>query len=185
MESSYGGGDSFSLRKSDLDTSEQHQGKKIVGCKWVFKNKDDAEGVRYKARLVAKGYSQIEGVDFNGVFSLVVKHSSIRILPSLVAMKIYELEQLNVKTVFLHGDLEEQIYMQQPKGYRITGREICVYLLKKSLYGLKQFSGNGIESLMLLWRVSGLVDHNMIIVSILRSWLMGVTCIYFSMWMTC
>ena len=69
------------------------------------------EKARYKARLVAKGYSQISGIDFNDVFSPVVKHSSIRALLNIVAMRDYELEQLDVKTVFLHGELEEDIYM--------------------------------------------------------------------------
>ena len=88
--------------------------KKPVRCKWIFKRKEamsPSEPARYKARLVAKGYSQIPGIDFNDVFSPVVKHSSIRILLSIVAMHDYELEQLDVKTAFLHGELEEDIYM--------------------------------------------------------------------------
>ena len=116
-------------------------GKKIVGCKWVFKKKESASGVedaRYKARLVAKGYSQVQGIDFNDVFSPVVKHSSIRVLLALVAMHDLELEQLDVKTAFLHGELEEQIYMHQPEGFVIEDKEDHVCLLKKSLYGLKQ-----------------------------------------------
>ena len=115
--------------------------KKIVGCKWVFKRKEGIPGVedaKYKARLVAKGYSQVHGVDFNDVFSPVVKHSSIRVLLALVAMHNLELEQLDVKTAFLHGELEETIYMQQPEGFEIKGKKDHVCLLKKSLYGLKQ-----------------------------------------------
>jgi len=117
--------------------------KKVIGCKWVFKKKEGIPGVenaRYKARLVAKGYSQVHGVDFNDVFSPVVKHSSIRVLLALVAMYDLELEQLDVKTAFLHGELEEQIYMKQPQGFEIKGKEDHVCLLKKSLYGLKQSS---------------------------------------------
>ncbi|KAG8496701.1 hypothetical protein CXB51_007821 [Gossypium anomalum] len=90
------------------------KGKKAVRCKWVFKKKEGTPGVeepRYKARLVAKGYSQIPGVDFTDVFSPVVKHSSIRALLGIVAMHDLELEQLDVKTVFLHGELDEDIYM--------------------------------------------------------------------------
>ena len=87
---------------------------------------------------MAKGYSQVQGVDFNEVFSPVVKHTSIRVLLSLVATKDLELEQLNVKTAFLHGNLEEQIYMKQPEGFEVAGKEDHVCLLKKSLYGLKQ-----------------------------------------------
>ena len=86
---------------------------------------------------MAKGYSQVQGVDFNEVFSPVVKHTSIRVLLSLVATKDLELEQLDVKTAFLHGDLEEQIYMKQPEGFEAAGNEDHVCLLKKSLYGLK------------------------------------------------
>jgi len=93
------------------------KGQKVIGCKWVFKKKDGSPGVdatRYKARLVVKGFSQREGIDFNEVFSPIVKHSSIRVLLAIVALFDLELEQLDVKTTFLHGDLEEQIYMKQP-----------------------------------------------------------------------
>ena len=116
-------------------------GKKIVGCKWVFKKKVDGsrpKSFRYKARLVAKGYSQVQGVDFNEVFFLVINHIFIRVLLSLVAIKDLELEQLDVKTAFLHGDLEKQIYMKQPEGFEVVRQENHVCLLKKSLYGLKQ-----------------------------------------------
>jgi hypothetical protein len=88
--------------------------------------------------LVAKGYSQILGINFNDVFFLVVKHSSIRTLLSIVAIHDYELEQLDVKIVFLHGELEEDIYMNQPEGFIILRKENLVCKLKKSLYGLKQ-----------------------------------------------
>ena len=93
------------------------KGKKAIGCKWVFAKKEgfpNKEDVRYKARLVAKGFAQREGIDYNEVFSPVVKHSSIRILLALVAQLNLELAQLDVKTAFLHGDLEEEIYMTQP-----------------------------------------------------------------------
>jgi hypothetical protein len=108
--------------------------KKTVRCKWIYKRKEE----RYKARLVAKGYSQISGIDFNDVFSLIVKHSSIRTLLIIVAMHDYELVQLDVKTAFLHGELEEVIYMDQPKGFVVPGKENLVCRLKKSLYDLKQ-----------------------------------------------
>lgn len=115
------------------------KGQKIVGCKWVFKIKEGTPGdARFKARLVAKGYTQREGVNFNEVFSPVVKHSSIRVLLAMVALLDSELEQLDVKTAFLYGELEEQIYMHQPEGFEIRGKKDHVCLLKKSLYGLKQ-----------------------------------------------
>lgn len=117
---------------------------KAVGCKWIFKRKievvDGVETIRFKARLVAKGYTQKEGVDYNEIFSPVVKHCSIRLLLSIVAQDDLELEQLDVKTAFLHGELKETIYMEQPEGFIVPGCEGKVCLLKKSLYGLKQSS---------------------------------------------
>ena len=86
--------------------------KKFVRCKWVFKKKEGlspSEPLKFKARLVAKGFSQIPGVDYNDVFSPVVKHSSIRTFFSIVAM--HDLQQLDVKTAFLHGEFEEEICM--------------------------------------------------------------------------
>ena len=93
---------------------------------------------RWKARLVAKGYSQTKGVDFNEVFSPVVKYTSIHVLLAMVTWFNLELEQLDVKITFLHGELEEQIFMHKPEGFVIEGKEDHVCKLKKSLYGLKQ-----------------------------------------------
>ena len=87
---------------------------------------------------MAKGFAQKKGIDYNEVFSLVVKHTSIHILLALVAEYELELAQLDVKTTFLHGDLEEEIYMIQPCGFRVAGKENHVCKLIKSLYGLKQ-----------------------------------------------
>ncbi|KAK2437580.1 secreted RxLR effector protein [Trifolium repens] len=115
------------------------ENKRVVGSKWVFKKKDGIPGVeapRYKTRLVAKGFTQVEGIDYNEIFSLVVKHCSIRVLMAIVNQYDLELEQMDVKTAFLHGELEETIYMQQPEGFVEDKSKVC--LLKKSLYGLKQ-----------------------------------------------
>ena len=101
------------------------KGKKEIGCKWVYAQKEgfpSKNDVRYKARLVAEGYAQNEGIDYNEVFSPVVKHSSIRILLALVAQFNMELVQMDVKTAFLHGDLEEEIYITQPDGFKVTGK---------------------------------------------------------------
>ena len=109
------------------------KGKKEIGCKWVYTQKEgfsSKNNVRYKARLV--------GIDYNEVFSPVVKHSSIRILLALVAQFDMELVQMDVKTAFLHGDLEEEIYVTQPDGFTVAGKENWVCKLNKSLYGLKQ-----------------------------------------------
>nr|GEU52384.1 retrotransposon protein, putative, Ty1-copia subclass [Tanacetum cinerariifolium] len=116
-----------------------HQaGQKLVSYKWLFKIKEGIEGVqkpRYIPRLVARGFTQRAGIDYNKVFSPVVRHTSIRVILALTACKDYELEQLDVKTAFLHENLEEVIYMKQPPGYEQVNK---VRLLKKSLYGLKQ-----------------------------------------------
>ena len=117
------------------------KGKKAIGCKWVYAMKDgfpDKNNIRYKAGLVAKGYAQMEGVDYNEVFSPVVKYSSIRILLALVAQLDLELAQMDVKTPFLYGDLDEKIYTYQPDGFKVAGKEKMICRLEKLLYGLKQ-----------------------------------------------
>lgn len=131
-----------SLKKNKTwELSELPEGKKPVGCKWVYKKKEavsEKEKERFKARLIAKGYSQRKGIDYDEVFSPVVRHTSIRIILTLVASYDLELEQLDVKTAFLHGDLEEVIFMEQPEGFKQPETEHMVCRLKKSLYGLKQ-----------------------------------------------
>nr|GEV15330.1 vinorine synthase-like [Tanacetum cinerariifolium] len=115
--------------------------KRVISCKWLFKVKNGIPGVkinRYKARYVVCGFDQGEGIDVNEVFFLVVRHTSIRVLLSIVALQDLELEQLDVKTAFLHSHLEEEIYVEQPEGFKVPGKEDHVCRLKKSLYGLKQ-----------------------------------------------
>eukprot|EP01018_Ginkgo_biloba_P015053 Gb_15757 [translate_table: standard] len=106
------------LKKNDTwDLVPLPDGRKPVGCKWVFKKKVSSDGSveKYKARLVAKGYSQVEGIDFGEIFSLIAKLTSIRFLLFV--------EQMDVKTTFLHGDLEEEIYMTQREHYVEKGKE--------------------------------------------------------------
>ena len=93
---------------------------------------------RYKARLVVKSFHQKKGIDFEKIFSLVVKMPSIRVVLRLAATLNLEIEQLDVNTAFLHGDLEEEIYMEQLDGFIVEGKEHLVCRLKKSLYSLKQ-----------------------------------------------
>ncbi|CAN0846213.1 Retrovirus-related Pol polyprotein from transposon TNT 1-94 [Linum grandiflorum] len=116
------------------------KGKRSLKNKWVYKLKTEetSSKPRYKARLVVKGFSQKKGVDFEEIFSPVVKMSSIRVVLGLAANLDLEVEQLDVKTAFLHGDLEEEIYMDQPEGFEVKGKENLVCRLRKSLYGLKQ-----------------------------------------------
>lgn len=91
--------------------------------------------------MVAKGYSQVEGVDYGEIFSFVVKMKSIRFFLSIVAAYDLEVEKMDVKTNFLHGDLEEDIYMTQPEHYVVKGKNSLVCKLKRYLYGLKKSPG--------------------------------------------
>ena len=106
------------IKNKTWDLVELPKNRKTVGCKWVYKLNKGADDTisKYKARLVAKGFSQEAGIDFHEIFSPVVKIVSIRMVLALVALLNLELEQLDVKTAFLHGDLDEEIYMEQRKG---------------------------------------------------------------------
>lgn len=119
---------------------ELPKGRRALKNKWVYriKTEDSSSKPRYKARLVVKGFRQEKGIDFEEIFSPVVKMSSIRVVLGLAAVQDLEIEQLDVKTAFLHGDLDEEIYMEQPEGFKVPGKENLVCRLIKSLYGLKQ-----------------------------------------------
>jgi len=114
--------------------------KKTIGCKWVYKVKHNADGSvsRYKARLVAKGYAQTYGIDYEETYSPVAKMTTIRAIIAMATTKGWSLHQMDVKNVFLPGDLKEEMYMEQPPGYVDQTHPNLVYRLKKVLYGLKQ-----------------------------------------------
>ena len=122
------------------------EGKKAIGTKWVYKTKTDESGqiARYKARLVAKGFSQVPGRDYLDTFSPVAKISSIRVILAISSVNDYELDNMDVDTAFLQTQVNEDIYVQQPKGFAKKGTkgEPLVCKLNKSLYGLKQSSRN-------------------------------------------
>ena len=113
-----------------------------IGCKWIFKKKIGVDGKveTYKARLVAKGYRQRQGVDYDETFSPVAMLKSIRILLAIAAHYDYEIWQMDVKTAFLNGNLEEEVYMMQPEGFVSKNCPDKVCRLLRSIYGLKQAS---------------------------------------------
>jgi hypothetical protein len=117
-------------------------GVKAIECKWVFKKKTDVDGNFniYKARLVAKGFRQIQGVDYDETFSPVAMLKSIRIVLAIAAYFDYEIWQMDIKIAIHNGNLDEDVYMTQPKGFvdPQSAKKICK--LQKSIYGLKQAS---------------------------------------------
>jgi hypothetical protein len=116
------------------------KGINIVDCKWIWKKKYKSDGSldKYKGRLVAKGFKQRYGIDYGDTFSPVVKPATIRVVLSLAVSQGWSLRQLDVSNAFLHGHLEEDVYMKQPPGYEDRNFPGYVCKLDKALYGLKQ-----------------------------------------------
>ena len=114
-------------------------GRKALKSKWVFATKEKNDGsLRYKARLVIKGFMQVEGLDYQETFAPVIKMQSLRMILSIANHRKMLIHQMDVKTAFLNGYLEEDIYMEQPEGQVIPEKESLVCKLERSLYGLKQ-----------------------------------------------
>ncbi|KAJ4781946.1 polyprotein [Rhynchospora pubera] len=129
------------IEKNDTwELTSLPKGHKAIGVKWVYKKKMNPQGEidKYKARLVAKGYKQKEGIDYEEVFAPVARMESIRLIISLAAQSKWRIFQMDVKSAFLNGILEEEVYVEQPLGYVKKGNEGKVLKLKKALYGLKQ-----------------------------------------------
>jgi hypothetical protein len=121
------------------DLVELPRGRSAVGNKWVLKLKELANGdTKYKGRLVAKGFTQKYGIDYDETYSPVVRYASLRALLALAAHHDWEVHHMDVKTAYLNGVLQEEIYMRQPEGFEVPGKEHLVCRLKKGLYGLKQ-----------------------------------------------
>ena len=131
------------IQKNDTwELTTLPEGHESIGVKWVYKVKKNAEGKveKYKARLIAKGYKQQAGIDYEEVFAPVARMETIRLVISLAAQSNWNIYQLDVKSAFLNGFLEEEVYVEQPKGYVKKGHEEKVLKLRKALYGLKQAS---------------------------------------------
>ena len=133
-----------SAMQKEMESMQEHEvwnlveipaEKKAVGCKWIFKIKTDSEGKieRFKARLVAQGFNQKFGKDYDETFSPVVRQESLRTLVALSVQHNLELHHVDVTTAFLNGVLEEEVYMQQPKGFMKPGEEHLVCKLNKSI----------------------------------------------------
>ena len=129
------------LKNETWEIVDRPDKQKVISSRWLYKKKPGIPGVepeRFKARLVARGFTQRKGIDYDEVFAPVVKHISIRILMSVVVKDDLELEQMDVKTAFLHGEIDQPLYMEQPEGYVHDENKDQVCLLKRALYGLKQ-----------------------------------------------
>nr|ABA95820.1 retrotransposon protein, putative, unclassified [Oryza sativa Japonica Group] len=114
--------------------------REVIGVKWVYKTKLNLDGSvqKYKARLVAKGFKQKPGIDYYETYAPVARLETIRTIIALAAQKRWKIYQLDVKSAFLNGYLDEEIYVEQPEGFSVQGGENKVFRLKKALYGLKQ-----------------------------------------------
>lgn len=138
-----------SAMQQEIDSIEKNEtwrltdlpaGHKAIGLKWVYKLKKDTNGdiIKHKARLVAKGYVQKQGVDYEEVFAPVTRLETVRLLLALAAKNGWEVHHLDVKSAFLNGVLQEEVYVLQPEGFEKDGEEHKVYRLLKALYGLRQ-----------------------------------------------
>ncbi|KAK3133143.1 hypothetical protein QOZ80_6AG0532910 [Eleusine coracana subsp. coracana] len=122
------------------EVADLPRGQRAITLKWVFKLKRDEAGaiVKHKARLVARGFVQQEGIDFDDAFAPVARMESVRLLLALAAQEGWCVHHMDVKSAFLNGDLKEEVYVHQPPGFVIPGKEDKVLRLRKALYGLRQ-----------------------------------------------
>jgi hypothetical protein len=130
-----------SIMKNDVwDIVPRPKGKSVVTSKWIYKIKHATDGSieKYKKRFVACGFSQKEGIDYEETFAPVARYTSIRTVLVIVAKMGWKLHQMDVKTTFLNGVVEEEVYVEQPLGFETRDKKTHVCRLKKALYGLKQ-----------------------------------------------
>ena len=146
------------LQKNDTwELVPKMTGQKVIGCKWVYKTKFNSDGTlnRCKARLVAKGYSQTYGIDYDETFSPVAKMASIRVVISLASSLNWTLHQMDVNNAFLNGFLKEEVFMEQPEGFKDSANPEFVCKLKRGLYGLKQAPRRWFERLANYLKIVG------------------------------
>jgi hypothetical protein len=130
-----------SIIKNDIwEIVPRPKSKDVVSSKWLFKIKHVADGIieKYKARFVAHGFSQKEGIDYEETFTPVARYTSIRTIIALAAKMKWNLHQMDIKTAFLNRFIEEEVYIEKPRGFEVENRKSHVCRLKKELYGLKQ-----------------------------------------------
>ena len=125
-----------------FELTDLPKGRQVIKNSWVFDIKQDSQK---KACLVAKGFSQVEGIDFNEIFSPVVHFETVRLMLALSSLEDWYIEALDVKTAFLYGKLDEEIYMHQPEGFKVKGQEHKVLRLLHAIYRLK-------HATLLWWR---------------------------------
>ena len=128
------------MRNEVWEVVPRPEGKSVVTSRWIYKVKYAADGSieKNKDRFVAKGFSQVEGIDYDERFAPVARYASIRTVMAIVAEMGWKIHQMDVKTAFLNGILEEEVYIKQPQGFEVYGRDSHVCRLRKALYGLKQ-----------------------------------------------
>lgn len=132
----------------EMESFEKHRtwelvdlppGQKVIGLKWIYKLKRDADGniVKYKALIVSKRYVQKHGIDFDEIYAPVTRLETVRLILALVAKNQWEVHHLDVKKTFLNGDIKEDVYVNHPEGFERKGQEYKVYKLLKAVYGLR------------------------------------------------
>jgi hypothetical protein len=130
----------YQIEKNDTwELVPRLKNKNMIDTKWVFRNKlnEDGQVSRNKSRLVCKGYAHIEGIEFEESFSPVARMGEIHFLLAYACSKNVKVYQMDVKSSFLNGELEEEVYIEQPEGFQLSKNTDYVCKLKKALYGLK------------------------------------------------
>ena len=122
------------------EVASRPEGKYVDTSKWLYKIKHAADGSieKFNAGFVARGFSQVERVDYDETFAPMARFSSIKAVISVVAEMGWRIHQMDLKTAFLNGLLQEEVYLEQPQGFEVYKRDSHVYRLKKALYGFKQ-----------------------------------------------